>query len=70
MAITSMYWFLAPMISSFPKNFEQFVVDDCSGHTKEYSINLKIDHPRIKLDADIQQGYIECREKVPSGNWG
>lgn len=52
------------------KNFEQFCDGDCSDYTKEYSFNLKIDHPRIKLDADIQQGYIECREKVSSGNWG
>lgn len=66
-----MCWFLAPMISSFPKkNFEQFYDGDCSDYTKEYSFNLKIDHPRIKLDADIQQGYIECRKKVSSGNWG
>ncbi len=52
------------------RSFEQFYDGDCSDYTREYSFNLKIDHPRIKLDANIQQGYIECREKVPSGNWG
>jgi len=52
------------------KDFEVMEDDDCSEYTKEYSFNLKIDHPRVKLDADMQFGSMECRDEIPSGNWG